>query len=198
MFRFCLWLLLALPIFAQGITNTFTTLTAAGATSWFDTRQRGAGAQVYAKIHTVQLVVTSTPSACSITLDGSLNGTLAANLASASDCTTVRWFNVVDKPTRYVRANLATLTATTKTVTDCTNASPIEVTTSASHGLTTGDLVTITGVVGNTACNVTASAITVTAADKFTVAVAGNGAYVSGGTAVTVPTVQVLYLGVSQ
>lgn len=178
-----------LLLFGQGAVGGSAVLTASGGTAWIDARRFAPST------HSVQLLVTSTPSACSFTLEGSLNGSLAASLSTAQDCTTVRWFNVVDKPARYVRGNLVTLTATTKTVTNCTNANPIEVTTSAAHTLATGDLVTITGVTVNTACNVTASAITVTAADKFTVAVAGNGVYGAGGTAVTIPTVQMLYLG---
>lgn len=66
-------------------------------------------------------------------------------------------------------------------VTGATNANPIEVTTQFGHGLSTGNSVTISGVGGNTAANGTFT-ITKTAANKFTVGVAGNGAYVSGGT----------------
>ena len=56
------------------------------------------------------------------------------------------------------------------------------VTTTTPHGLTSGDTVTITGVVGNTAANGTFQ-ITVVDADEFQLdGVLGNGAYVSGGT----------------
>lgn len=66
-------------------------------------------------------------------------------------------------------------------VTGATDASPIVVT-SAAHGLTNGTRVTITGVVGNTAANTTV-AISAVDTNTFTLtAVAGNGAYVSGGT----------------
>lgn len=71
------------------------------------------------------------------------------------------------------------------TVSGATNANPIVVTTSAAHGFVTGDKITITGVVGNTAANVTQQTITVNSATTFTLTgVAGNGAYVSGGSAV--------------
>jgi hypothetical protein len=59
--------------------------------------------------------------------------------------------------------------------------SPIEIDTASPHGLTTGDLVTVRGVRGNTAANVTSAAITVTGASKFTVVGTGNGAFVTGG-----------------
>ncbi len=61
------------------------------------------------------------------------------------------------------------------------NASPIAVT-SAGHGLTTGDRVTLAGVTGNTAANGTFT-VTRTGADTFTLdGSTGNGAYASGGT----------------
>jgi len=69
-----------------------------------------------------------------------------------------------------------------KTINAATNATPIAITTTASHGYTTGDTVTVSGVVGNTAANGT-WVITVTGAATFTLNTSvGNGAYVSGGT----------------
>ena len=75
-------------------------------------------------------------------------------------------------------------------VTAASNTNPITVTTGVlvngavvpqPHLLQTGMSVTIGGVLGNTAANTTA-AITVTGPNTFTIAVAGNGAYTSGGT----------------
>lgn len=67
------------------------------------------------------------------------------------------------------------------TITGATNAAPISVT-AAGHGYTTGDMVTIEGVGGNTAANGTWR-ITVTGTDTFTLnGSAGNGAYTGGGT----------------
>lgn len=66
-------------------------------------------------------------------------------------------------------------------ITGATNASPIVIT-SASHGLTTGTRVTISGVGGNTAANGT---FTITRLDANTFSLdgsSGNGAYTSGGT----------------
>jgi hypothetical protein len=87
---------------------------------------------------------------------------------------------------RYVSAR-DTNTFTIKEVadiTDATNETPISITATA-HGWTTGDTVTITGVLGNTAANVTSNAITVVDVNTFTLnSVAGNGTYTSGGIAV--------------
>jgi hypothetical protein len=67
-------------------------------------------------------------------------------------------------------------------VSTATNASPIEITTSAVHGLTTGQVVVIGGMVGNADANRRWS-ITVTSPTKFTLdASTGNSAYTSGGT----------------
>lgn len=69
------------------------------------------------------------------------------------------------------------------TATNCTNASPIVVTTSTAHALTGRERVTITGVTGNTACNVSANAITVLSTTTFSlIGTSGNGAYAAGGT----------------
>ena len=73
-------------------------------------------------------------------------------------------------------------------VTDCTNALPIEVTTVAAHGFSSGEEVTITGVDGNTACNVTETTLTFVSATKFSLdGVDGTtaGAYTDGGSAFT-------------
>ncbi len=72
--------------------------------------------------------------------------------------------------------------APTFTVSGATNASPIAITTTANHGLTTGTVVTITGVVGNTAANGTYT-MTSTGLNTFTLnGTTGDGAYSSGGT----------------
>lgn len=66
-------------------------------------------------------------------------------------------------------------------VSAATNASPIQITTSASHGLTTGDRVLITGVGGNDAANGVFT-VTVVDATNFTLDDStGDGTYTSGG-----------------
>jgi hypothetical protein len=76
-------------------------------------------------------------------------------------------------------------TATVFNVTGATNASPIVITTSAAHGLSSNNYVEIAGVTGNTAANglhqiTVPTGSTTTFSLDFSV---GNGAYVSGGTA---------------
>jgi hypothetical protein len=66
-------------------------------------------------------------------------------------------------------------------VSAATNASPIAITTSAAHGLTTGDRVTVASVGGNTAANGSFT-VTVTSTTAFTLdGSTGNGTYTSGG-----------------
>jgi hypothetical protein len=72
-------------------------------------------------------------------------------------------------------------------VTNASNASPINITASVPHGLATGQIVTINGVTGNTAAN-GSWPIIVTSPTNFTITGSvGNGAYVSGGS-IFVPT----------
>jgi len=67
-------------------------------------------------------------------------------------------------------------------VTAASNATPIEITSNVSHGLTTGDAVVVASVGGNTAAN-GYWFIRVTADAKFVlIGSVGNGAYTSGGT----------------
>lgn len=71
----------------------------------------------------------------------------------------------------------------THTITNATNASPIVITTSASHGLANGEQVAIDGIVGNTAPNgLVWEVANVTATTFELVGSTGNGAYTSGGT----------------
>lgn len=68
----------------------------------------------------------------------------------------------------------------TSAITGATNASPIQITSTA-HGRSTNDVVSISGVLGNTAANGDWT-ITVVDANNFTLnGSAGNGAYTSGG-----------------
>ena len=73
-------------------------------------------------------------------------------------------------------------------VTLATDASPIVITTSAEHGLSTGDPCLITGVLGNTAANADYNgswSVTVLSSTTFSLnGSAGNGSYQSGGVVV--------------
>lgn len=62
-----------------------------------------------------------------------------------------------------------------------TNANPIVLTTTSTHGLSVGQVVTVSGVGGNTAANGTFAVASVPSNTTFTVAQAGNGAFTSGG-----------------
>ena len=68
------------------------------------------------------------------------------------------------------------------TIAGATEAAPILITTTAAHGLETGDIVFVNGVAGNTAANGTFT-VTVSSATSFLLNhSSGNGAYSSGGT----------------
>jgi hypothetical protein len=93
--------------------------------------------------------------------------------------------NIPTDNIKCVLVRLASLSAV-KAITGATNATPIVIT-SASHGFSTGDLVAIVQVGGNTAANGVFS-ITVLDANTFSLQsiatgadVAGSGAYTSGG-----------------
>lgn len=77
-------------------------------------------------------------------------------------------------------ANASVPYPSTGTITAATNASPIVIT-SANHGLTTGDSITVSGVTGNTAANGT-YAINVLSTNTFQLnGSTGNGIYNGGG-----------------
>lgn len=77
--------------------------------------------------------------------------------------------------------------ASTVAITDATNASPIVITSADPHNISVGDMITITGVGGNTAANAdhyvsvvgTTTTATLQALDHTNTT--GNGAYTSGG-----------------
>lgn len=99
-----------------------------------------------------------------------------------------------------MRTSAAAITAVvspaTRSVSAATNATPIVITTTASHGAIPGNRIEISGVGGNTAANGTfvaksVTSTTITLGDSVDgTNVAGNGAYTSGGT-VTIQAVNV-------
>ncbi len=96
-------------------------------------------------------------------------------------------YHVANPATGATYSNTAALTIAAASiagtvVTAASNATPIAITTSTNHGLSTGQTVTVAGAVGNTAANGT-FLITVTGATTFTLTgSSGNGAWTSGGT----------------
>lgn len=67
---------------------------------------------VVRSVHSMQTSVTGSPSAATVNLEGSLNGTLWATLATSTS-TTSDVQTASGKAVRYVRANLTTLTGGT-------------------------------------------------------------------------------------
>ncbi len=83
--------------------------------------------------------------------------------------------------TDTIKAALIDVTQYGLLISTATNASPIVVTTSSSHGLSTGDVVTILGALGNTAANGLWK-VTVVNATQFSLdSSTGNGSYSGGG-----------------
>ena len=80
---------------------------------------------------------------------------------------------------------------------NCSVESPINVTTTAAHGYSTGAQVTITGAVGNTACNVTDNLITVIDTTHFTLdGTTGTVKWTGSGSITSDPRIVGHYLGV--
>jgi hypothetical protein len=105
--------------------------------------------------------------------------TVSNNLASGGGIF-MDWFERFFQMRAVLGITLPNQAILSQAITGASDANPIVIT-SNGHGLTTGQLVTITGVGGNTSANVTASAVTVVSANTFSIAVAGNGSYTSGG-----------------
>lgn len=116
---------------------------------------------------------------------------------------------LVNASTGTFKAMLLTLSTTSnavKAISAATNASPINVTATA-HGFTTGDIVVIRGVGGNTAANGTwkIANVTTNAFDLTTVAPqggtslnsTGNAAYTSGGTAINLTSLAIASTDIS-
>lgn len=86
-------------------------------------------------------------------------------------------------PTNYTGDPDAVTTPLTATVDDATNASPIVIETSAPHLFSTGDIVLVEGVGGNTAANGSWTILVVDATHFQLVGSTGSGGYTTGGTA---------------
>lgn len=80
-----------------------------------------------------------------------------------------------------ITSNAFVTTGTLLNIANATFAAPIQITTATPHGYSTGQVVTITGVTGNTAAN-GVFRITVVNSTQFTLnGTTGNGSYTSGG-----------------
>lgn len=102
---------LALTLGAQALNRiTWPALAATGTTPLFAT----AGNDV----HTVQVVLTGGPGACTINLDGSLDGVHWFDISGAQTCTANIMFHVVNRAVPFVRGDLSALSGgTSPTVT---------------------------------------------------------------------------------
>lgn len=99
-------LLLTLPLGAQ--QRTFTaTLTGTGTT---------AALWVESNFHTVQVVVTGGPSACTVRLEGSLDNSNWFDVSGTQTCTSSVMFHVDGKPLTYTRVNLLSWSGGTNAV----------------------------------------------------------------------------------
>lgn len=98
--------LVAACAFAQ-IRAFTSTLTAAGTTQsvWAESNY-----------HTVQVVVSGSPSACTVRLEGSLDNNNWFDVSGTQTCTSNLMFHVDGKPLTYARVNLLTWTGGTNAV----------------------------------------------------------------------------------
>lgn len=111
---------------------------------------------------------------------------LGVNVSGPGLSATAAGLNTQFEDDRFLIIKITSSNAST--ITGATNASPIVITTSGSHGLTTGASVTLSGVMGNTAANGTFT-ITVISPTSYSLGGStGNGSYTSGGTGYPVPT----------
>ena len=115
-------MLFSAPVEAQntfrGISKTFTAQTAVGQTTGYAVASAGAQAGIPVN-HTIELITTGAPSGCTYRLQGSSDGTTWFNISAADiTCTSSTVSFEANKPAKYVRGNLLTLTAgTSPTVT---------------------------------------------------------------------------------
>ena len=86
------------------------------------------------------------------------------------------------RPANTTAYTIGDVVGVSLTVSGASNTSPIVITTSAAHGLTTDDYVTVASVGGNTAANISAKVVVLTSTTFQLVGTTGNGAYTSGGT----------------
>jgi len=147
--------------------------------------------------NTIRVTGVSTSRAFTITRAGTWSGTvtlqrsLTASTGPWEDVTTyttnatVSYNDALDNQIAWYRIGVDTSDFSTATITNVTQANPGQVTTSAAHGFTTGEIVGITGVVGMTELNGNSYTVTVVDSTNFTIGVDTSGytAYTSDGTA---------------
>jgi adhesin/invasin len=115
--------------------------------------------------------------------EGPVTLSLPTGLASLESPTTADFICTKEAtvPSTVAIATSGTTAAVTLAVTGTSNANPDVITVASTATLTTGNTVTITGAVGDTAINGT-FVVSVLSGTTFSIPVAGNGAWTSGGT----------------
>jgi hypothetical protein len=103
---FGLLALACMCVYAQ-VTTFSSTLTAAGPTpsTWSQSNY-----------HTVQVIVSGAPSACTVRLEGSLDRVNWFDVSGTQTCTSNVMFHVDGKPLNFARINLLTWTGGTNAV----------------------------------------------------------------------------------
>jgi hypothetical protein len=84
----------------------FPVLTTATHTTVLDLRKS------LVKTHTIEISLTGTPSVCTYRVEGSSNSTNWYDISGTQSCLTNNMFHITDKPIRYIRINVLSLTGT--------------------------------------------------------------------------------------
>lgn len=96
-----MFMVLAAEASAQTIAKSFTTFTATGVSSTLVLQQ-------FTPVnHTVAVIVTGSPSSCTVALEGSLDAINWFSLSGDITCTASSMTHVVFRPVVYMRANLS-------------------------------------------------------------------------------------------
>lgn len=112
-----------------------------------------------------------------VTLDG---GPITRAIVSANPSTGVVTTTIANNPTGSFSNGANVVEGVTQVaVTGATNASPIQITVGSTTGLSNGDFVTVSGVLGNTAANGTWTIASLTGTTFTLVGSSGNGTYTS-------------------
>ena len=134
----------------------------------------------------VPLIVNTVPSTTTLTLKGSRGEGVLGFTGGAFSATLVPRLLIVRTPRLF--GLLRAIKSYTATISDATNADPIVVTYAPASGIKIGDLLSVSGVAGNTNANGTYMVRTVPSTVTLTMEVlstglarAGNAGYTSGG-----------------
>ncbi len=131
--------------------------------------------------------LTTTPNIDNAEIAVAANGRLYVAIVHRGDTAVIEYTdNPGDAAPTWVRMDIPTTTykaSTTVNITDASNESPIVITTSAAHQLSTSDRVAIKGIQGNTAANGLFVVNKLTDNTFSLLYTSGNGTYASGGTA---------------